>query len=85
MTGAELKTVREGIGYDLVCMAIALDNMPYRTYQDYEGERRKIPEKVAAKVREVVKRDQAVMKQILKKMDKLISKRFPEGIPSEIF
>lgn len=42
MTPTELKQARLALGFNLKQMAESL-NTPYRTYQDWEGGRRRIP------------------------------------------
>lgn len=84
MTGPELKALREEMHLDLKSMALVLDKMPYRTYQDYEYGKRGIPEDVSKKVFEAHRKDREFMAGMAARIDAEISRQFPLGIPSEI-
>jgi DNA-binding transcriptional regulator YiaG len=59
MDSMELKTCREKMGRMQTELAAEL-GLPYRTYQDYEGNRSRIPGPVAVAVRLLLERDQWV-------------------------
>jgi hypothetical protein len=82
MSAAELKRIREAIGYDMRAMAQALAGMPYRTYQCYEYGDRGIPIEVADAVRALQQRDRDFMAKLRRRLLADIDRRFPGGIPS---
>ena len=81
---AELKALRLAMRFDLRSMAAILDQMPYRTYQDYEYGKRPVPVKVLEKARAAAVRDKEVMAKIVRDVAADIERRFPLGIPSDV-
>lgn len=79
MTGEELKRLRSEMRYGTCDMYRAL-GMPRRTYQDYEAGKRGIPEDVAARVREVHRKDRAFMAALAGRIGAVIDRDFPGGI-----
>lgn len=61
MAGAELRKIRIEMGFEPRDMRAVLDHMSRRTYQDYEANRRGIPAKLAARIRELHKHDREWM------------------------
>lgn len=78
MYAKELKKIRESIKLDMRSMAICLDQMPYRTYQDYEYGNRPIPQHVADKVLKLKRKN----KNFLQQIEKTIASEYPNGIIS---
>jgi len=56
MTGGELTRIRKEMKFEPRHMYRTL-NIPRRTYQDYEADKRGIPVKLALRIREMHKRD----------------------------
>lgn len=82
MNAATLKSARLALGMNQAAMAKLLDT-PYRTYQDWEADKARIPGVVGVAVRLLQERERWVMRSIIDKIDADLASRFPAGIPSE--
>lgn len=83
MSGDELKRLRREMRYG-VCDMYAVLGLPRRTYQDYESGRRGIPQDVAAKARELHRRDREFMAGLPARIGAAIDRQFPGGIISAV-
>jgi hypothetical protein len=79
---AELKAIRLAMRFDMRSMAAILEKMPYRTYQDYEYDKRKVPEEVLVMARAAAVRDRELVAQIARDVAAEIDRQFPLGIVS---
>lgn len=79
----ELEAIRVAMKLDKVCMALAL-GVAYRTYQDYAGGQRPVPEKVLVKARAEEIRQRELMQRIVVKVQAAIDRQYPLGIPSDL-
>lgn len=74
MSGAELKQIRKAMRFEPRDMRATLalpgkKPIPRRTYQDYEAGKRGIPADLAARIRELFKRDREFMAGIPNRVD----------------
>ena len=58
--------------------------LPYRTYQDYAYGARTVPPAVIALAKEKQRADKALMRSIVKNLERTLDRQYPGGIPSEI-
>lgn len=84
MTTDELKNARKTLKMNQAAMAVLLDT-PYRTYQDWEAGKARIPGVVGVAMRLLRERDKWVMAKVLNSVDARVAMEFPDGIPSERF
>jgi hypothetical protein len=77
-----LEDVRAQIRLDKRSFAAVLC-MPYRTYQDYAYGARSVPDHVLVAAKAALKRDRAIMKQIIVELNRDLDRRYPFGIQSE--
>jgi predicted transcriptional regulator len=83
MCANELKQIRYMMRFDPRDMCATL-GLKRRTYQDYEAGKRKIPQDVAARIRETYRLDCQHMNTIDQRVDAAVKKKYPNGIPSEV-
>lgn len=79
-----MKAIRLAMRFDMRSMAAILEKMPYRTYQDYEYDQRKVPEEVLVMARAAAVRDRELVAQIVRDVTADIERQFPLGIRSEL-
>ena len=79
----ELKYIRLKMCLDMRSLALVLNKMPYRTYQDYEYGRRPIPKKVADLVYEKWGEDWMFIEAIPANVDLFVGKVFGGVVPNE--
>lgn len=83
MLGAELRKIRETIGFDIPSMIVSLGGMGYRTYQGYERDERSIPPEVATTAREVLRKDRETMERAMRAVNERLDRDYPNGIMSD--
>lgn len=79
MTGESLKNARMTLGLSVSELARQLDT-PYRTYQDWEAGRNRIPGITKVAVALLQERDKWVMQTITNNIAARIDRDFPHGI-----
>lgn len=83
MCANELKQIRYMMKFDPRDMCATL-GLKRRTYQDYDAGKRKIPQDVAARIRETYRRDCELMNGIPARVDAALDNEFPDGMLSEV-
>ncbi|KAB0665643.1 helix-turn-helix transcriptional regulator [Oryzomonas japonica] len=78
-----LKEAREKMGYSMAELAECL-GIHKATWQGYEIGRRRCPYAVLRQVVTIRKKDRAFFAELPARLDVLIDKDFPHGIPPEI-
>jgi hypothetical protein len=79
----ELKYIRLKMCLDMKSMALVLNKMPYRTYQDYEYGQRLIPRKVADLVYEKYGEDWLFIEGIPASVDLFLAREFGGTVPND--
>ena len=74
--------LRKWIGFSLRDLA-AVMQMPYRTLQDYEYGKRRIPNSFAARFEAEVEREARIRAEVYQSIERRIVEEHPDGIPSE--
>ena len=82
MCNNELKQIRYMMKFEPRDMCLAL-GLKRRTCQDYEAGKRRIPQDIAARIRETYRRDCQHMNTIDQRVDAAALEDYPDGIPSE--
>lgn len=83
MDSMQFRTLRESMRFSLVELSVVI-SIPYRTLQDYEYGKRRIPGRVADLMQKEFRRERRIMQQILAGIDKRIEQEFPNGFASEV-
>ena len=82
MHKTEFRNMRELMRFSLVELSSVI-SIPYRTLQDYEYGKRKIPRAVSERMIAELKREQKIMQQVLASIEKRIDRELPERFMSE--
>jgi transcriptional regulator with XRE-family HTH domain len=83
-TGAELKLIREKLGFAPRDMRSALGITSRRTYEDYEAGKRKVPLETLRLARNIWQDNQIFWKRLPGILSRKIDREFPGGIPGTI-
>ena len=83
MNSMQFRTLRESMRFSLVELSVVI-SIPYRTLQDYEYGKRRIPGRVADLMQKEYKRERRIMNQILRGIEKRIDQELPAGFASEV-
>lgn len=82
MHKTEFRNMRELMRFSLAELSRVV-GIPYRTLQDYEYGKRRIPSRVADLMRRELKRSQQIRRQVLACIDSRIDRELPERFISE--
>jgi DNA-binding transcriptional regulator YiaG len=74
--------LRKWIGFSLRDLA-AVMRIPYRTLQDYEYGKRRIPDSFAVRFEAEIEREARIKAEVYQSIERRIAEEHPDGIPSE--